>query len=141
MKALDDMRTKGVAHGLPEFAVKKAREAEEAIGETWRLAKKHGVRVAMGTDAGTPFNFHGENARELELYVRHGLSPADALASATENAAELLGRKGELGAIAHGALADLVVLSRNPLRNPAAFARSRVAVLKGGRLVAGALPS
>lgn len=139
MKALDDMRTKGAAHGLPEFAVMKAREAEDAIGETWRLARKHGVRVAMGTDAGTPFNYHGENAREVELYVDYGLPPADALAAATENAAELLGRKGELGAISHGAFADLLVLQRNPLRGARALATSRQAVIQGGRVVAGSL--
>jgi len=140
MKALDDMRTKGVEHGMPEFAVKKAREAEGAIEETWRLALKHGVRVAMGTDAGTPFNFHGDNAKEVELYVRCGMKPADALGTATENAAELLGRKGELGAIAPGAFADLLVVSRNPLRDIRALQRNRTAVLKGGRVVAGALP-
>jgi imidazolonepropionase-like amidohydrolase len=140
MKALDDMRSKGVAHGMPEFAVRKAREAEEAIEETWRLALKHGVRVAMGTDAGTPFNYHGDNAREVELYVRYGMSAAEALATATSNAAELLGKKGEVGVIAEGALADLLVLSRNPLRDVRALQRSRVAVLKGGETAAGALP-
>ena len=139
MKALDDMRSKGVAHGMPEFAVKKAREAEEAIEETWKLALKHGVRVAMGTDAGTPFNFHGDNAREVELYVRYGMKPAEALATATTNAAELLGKKGEVGTIARGAHADLLVLSRNPLKDVRALQRSRVAVLKGGEVVAGAL--
>jgi imidazolonepropionase-like amidohydrolase len=140
MKALDDMRSKGVAHGMPEFAVKKAREAEAAIEETWKLALKHGVRVAMGTDAGTPFNFHGDNAREVELYVRYGMEPADALATATTNAAELLGKKGEVGTISEGAHADLLVLSRNPLKDVRALQRSRVAVLKGGEVVAGALP-
>jgi imidazolonepropionase-like amidohydrolase len=141
MKALDAMRTKGEAHGLPAFAVKKAREAEEAIAETWKLAIRHGVRVAMGTDAGTPFNYHGENARELELYVEYGLSPAQALASATENAAELLGQRGELGCLAPGASADLLVLDRNPLRRMGAFQASRVAVIKGGKAVSGALGS
>jgi len=139
-KALDDMRTKGVAHGMPEFAVKKAREAEDAIEETWKLALKHGVRVAMGTDAGTPFNFHGDNAREVELYVRYGMKPTDALAAATQNAAELLGLKGELGAIAQGAFADLLVLAKNPLKDIRALQRNRLAVLKGGAVVAGALP-
>lgn len=140
MKALDDMRTRGVEHGMPEFAVLKAREAEGAIEATWRLAIKHGVRVAMGTDAGTPFNFHGDNAKELELYVRCGMKPAEAIGAATENAAELLGRKGELGVLAPGALADMVVLSRNPLKDIRALQRNRTAVLKGGAVVTGALP-
>jgi imidazolonepropionase-like amidohydrolase len=137
MKALDDMRTKGVAHGMPDYAVKKAREAEQAIGDTWKLALKHKVRVAMGTDAGTPFNYHGDNAREVELYVQFGMKPAEALATATGNAAELLGRKGELGVIAPGAFADVLVLKRNPLRDIRALLRARVAVLKGGKVVAG----
>jgi imidazolonepropionase-like amidohydrolase len=140
MKALDDMRTKGLEHGLPEYVVRKAREAEEAVGETWRLARKHGVRVAMGTDAGTPFNYHGENAREVELYVDHGLSAREALASATESGAALLGKEGELGVIAPGALADILVLRESPLKGVAALSGDRVAVLKGGRVVAGCLP-
>ncbi|HEX9708372.1 MAG TPA: amidohydrolase family protein [Candidatus Thermoplasmatota archaeon] len=140
MKALDDMRTKGEEHGLPDYVVRKAREAEEAIGDAWRFARKHGVRVAMGTDAGTPFNHHGENAREVELYVACGLTPREALASATEAAASLLGKAGELGAIAPGAHADLLVLRRSPLKEPKALARARVAVLKGGGVVAGRLP-
>jgi len=139
MKALDEMRRKGEAHGLPAFAVKKAREAEQAIAETWKLAIKHGVRVAMGTDAGTPFNYHGENARELELYVDYGLTPAQSLATATEHGAELLGRRGEVGTLARGAFADLLVLSRNPLRGMQALSRSRVAVVKGGKVASGAL--
>jgi imidazolonepropionase-like amidohydrolase len=139
MKALDSMRTKGEAHGLPAFAVKKAREAEEAVAATWKLAIKHGVRVAMGTDAGTPFNYHGENAGELELYADYGLSTAQSLATATEHAAELLGRRGEVGTISRGAFADLLVLSRNPLRNLRALTDACVAVLKGGKVASGTL--
>jgi imidazolonepropionase-like amidohydrolase len=126
---------------MPEFAVKKAREAEDAIEDTWKLALKHGVRVAMGTDAGTPFNYHGDNAREVELYVQFGMKNADALATATTNAAELLGKKGELGAIVPGAYADMLVLKRNPLKDVRALSKSRVAVLKGGKLAGGALPA
>jgi imidazolonepropionase-like amidohydrolase len=140
MKALDDMRTKGEEHGLPAYAVRKAREAEAAIEDAWRFARKHGVKVAMGTDAGTPFNYHGENAREVELYVDFGLKPREALHSATGSAADLLGKAGELGAIAPGALADLVVLKKNPLKDVRALASARVAVLKGGAVAAGALP-
>ena len=139
MKALDDMRTKGVAHGLPDFAVKKAREAEEAIAATWKLALKHGVRVAMGTDAGTPFNYHGENARELELYVSYGMTPRQSLASATRNAAELLGWKGQVGELRAGAFADLVVLDRDPMKNIDAFKKAQRAVIKGGALFGGSL--
>lgn len=141
MKALDDMRTKGEEHGLPEYAVRKAREAEEAILDAWRFARKHKVKVAMGTDAGTPFNYHGENAREVELYADCGLTPREALGSATRSAADLLGKAGELGAIAPGARADILVLAKSPLEDVRALARDRVAVLKGGDVAAGALPA
>lgn len=140
MKALDDMRTKGEAHGLPEYAVRKAREAEEAIADAWRFARKHKVKVAMGTDAGTPFNYHGENAREVELYVDNGMTTRQALGSATRSAADLLGKAGQLGAITPGAMADILVLRASPLKDPRALARDRVAVLKGGEVAVGALP-
>jgi imidazolonepropionase-like amidohydrolase len=139
MKALDDMRTKGEEHGLPEYVVRKAREAEEAIADAWRFARKHGVKVAMGTDAGTPFNYHGDNAREVGLYVEYGLTPRQALASATQAGADLVGKPGELGAVAPGAHADLLVLRSSPLKDPGSLVSGRVAVLKGGAVEAGRL--
>ena len=99
--------------------------------ESLRRAIAAGVRIAFGTDAGVyP---HGENAREFAVYVRLGMSPLDALRSATIGAAELLDRD-DRGSIAAGMLADLVAVPGNPLDDITATERV-VFVMLGGRVV------
>jgi imidazolonepropionase-like amidohydrolase len=74
---------------------------------------KAGVKVAFGTDAGVyP---HGENARQFAYMVKYGLTPWQAIRSATSDAAELLGRTKEVGRIAPGLYADIIAVSGDPL--------------------------
>ena len=73
-----------------------------------------GGRIAMGTDAGTPFNFHGANARELEYMVEIGISAADALTISTGNGADLM-QNAAIGEIAAGKAADLLIVEGDPL--------------------------
>jgi imidazolonepropionase-like amidohydrolase len=76
-----------------------------------------GVLIATGTDAGNPGTFHGlAMHRELELYVEAGLTPAAALNAATRNAAEFLGRD-DIGRLAEGAVADLLVVDGDPTQD------------------------
>ena len=80
------------------------------------LAHAAGVRLALGTDAGMPVVFHGLAVhRELELLVRAGLAPTDALVAATSSAAAKVGAENRLGTIEPGKEADLVVLQDSPL--------------------------
>jgi imidazolonepropionase-like amidohydrolase len=67
----------------------------------------------MGTDSGV--GPHGENAEELALMVEHGMSPMEALVSATSRAAQLLGLADRLGTIERGKLADLILVDGDPL--------------------------
>lgn len=94
-----------------------------------------GVPVALGTDASTPFNFPGYNAHvEMELMVRAGLSNADVLRIATVNGARFLGVEDQVGTIAQGKVANLLLLNRNPLsdiRNTRSISR----VILKGRLI------
>lgn len=96
------------------------------------LALRLGVTIACGSDAGV--FAHGDNTRELELLVDYGMTPAQALGTATRTAARVLGRDGELGRIAPGFVADLVALAEDPLASPAALRRPLV-VVRDGRLV------
>ena len=121
---------------LPPDLVARARE-RGPFGPYWleniRRERDAGVLVAAGSDAGNPGTFHGPAIhRELELLVQAGLAPAEALAAATVNAARVVSRFADLGAIEPGKLADLVVLEASPLadiRNT-----SRIAlVVKDGR--------
>src|SRR6185369_12174061 len=81
-----------------------------------RRAYELGVPIAMGTDAGTPGNHHGENWQELIVMVRDcGLTAIDSIRSATVNAAQLIRRGDRLGQIQEGFAADLVAYAGNPL--------------------------
>ncbi|WP_207481229.1 metal-dependent hydrolase family protein [Arenibaculum pallidiluteum] len=102
--------------GIPSYAVEKARAVAERHRESFRMYHRAGGRIAMGTDAGTPFNLHGANAVELAYMVDWGMSPAEALIAATSRGAELIGFD-DRGVIAEGALADLLLVSGNPVEN------------------------
>jgi imidazolonepropionase-like amidohydrolase len=93
----------------------KARQALEAAGRQVTRAKAMGVTIAFGTDAGV-FE-HGANGGEFALMVKAGMTPAEALASATTIAAKALGMENEIGKIAVGYSADLVAVAENPLSN------------------------
>jgi imidazolonepropionase-like amidohydrolase len=122
----------GVA--IPEASRRKAAEVADIHADSFRRAVAAGVKVAMGTDSGvTP---HGRNLAELELMAKGGMAPAQVLAATTSSAAELLGVDGELGTLAPGKLADLVVVDGDPFEL-ATIADRIAAVVKDGRLVAG----
>ncbi len=93
------------------------------------------TRIVMSTDApGTPFNFPEMmwHVRELQTYVRYGMTPIEALQTATKNAAELLKMDKDLGTIEPGKIADVIATNGNPLIDMDAF-RHVVVVIKGGR--------
>lgn len=97
---------------IPAVVLEKALATVEIHQAAFRRAVEAGVRIAMGTDTGvTP---HGQNLRELELMVAGGMAPAAVLEAATRSAAELMGLERDLGTIAEGKLADLVVLEGDP---------------------------
>jgi len=81
--------------------------------DTTRRAIKAGVKIAMGSDA--IYTMFGENTRELGWFVKAGMTPEQALQTATGNAAALLGKEKELGAVAPGYMGDLVAVEGDPL--------------------------
>jgi imidazolonepropionase-like amidohydrolase len=108
--------------------------------DSFRRARAARVAIAAGGDIGNRYP-HGQNARELELLVREGMSPLEAIHAATGMAARAIHREGQVGALAPGALADLVVVDADPLADIRALqdvSRIRV-VMQGGRAVAGTL--
>lgn len=86
----------------------------ESLEENFRRALDAGVRIACGTDAGMPFTYHGDSAYELELYVRFGMTPMQAIVSATKTAAESLWIEDRVGTVEAGKFADLLVLNADP---------------------------
>jgi len=126
---------KGEKSGIPAFIIEKTRKVKDAHVDSIKKAYKAGVTIASGADAGTPFNGHGENLRELELLVGIGLSPMEAIVSATRVAAETLGLGSRLGTIEPGKLADLIVVEGDPLKDIAVLQRKEqiVVVMKDGQ--------
>ena len=132
--ALRGIVDNGVEAGIPEDAVEKAEDAADRFDDAWDHALGAGVPIAMGTDAGTPFNFFGDIPRELGYMVDYGLSPERALEAATVNAADLLGLD-DVGRVEEGHRADLVVLDADPTEDVEAW-RDPEAVFAAGERVA-----
>lgn len=105
----------------------RLKQAKEMV----RKAVQMGVVVACGSDAGV--FAHGDNVRELELLVECGMTPAQAVAAATRVAANVL-KRDDLGRMAEGATADLVIVRGDPLKDIAALRRP-MAVIKEGQVV------
>jgi imidazolonepropionase-like amidohydrolase len=119
--------------GQPEYVVRKAREINEHMLNNIRRAFEAGVKIAGGSDAGTPFNYHGDYAREVVL-MRDllGMSAQQALHAATAVASELIGLNR--GTVAPGEPADLLLLDRDLAEDLNTLARPS-AVLKDGVVV------
>ena len=119
--------------GYDSAAVARLNDYRTRNLETLRHAIRAGVKVAMGSDA--VFTMFGENTWELGWFVKAGMTPAQALATATTNAAGLLGMGKDLGAVAPGCYADIVAVEGDPLTDIAAVTKGVRWVMKGGKVV------
>jgi len=103
----------GTKEGWPEEYLRKNRETTDVQREGFAKAVKMGVKIAYGTDSGVyP---HGLNGRQFAYMVRYGMTPMQAIQSATIRAAELLDKDDQLGSITPGFMADLVAVKGDPL--------------------------
>ena len=126
---IDDV---GTREKWPEEYLRKNRETTDVQRVGFTKAVKMGVKIAYGTDSGVyP---HGGNAKQFVYMVRYGMTPMQAIQSATIRAAELLGKDRELGSIAPGRFADLLAVARDPLGDITAL-ESVAHVVKDGKTV------
>ena len=116
----------------PPFVEKKALEIGPKLQSTFSMAYQSGVKIAFGTDSGV--SPHGENAKEFALMIAAGMSEKDSILSATIYAAELLGKKTDLGSISKGKYADLIGVSKDPLTDIKVLETVDF-VMKGGKVV------
>jgi imidazolonepropionase-like amidohydrolase len=125
-----------LAEGEKNGVYKESLEKERLIGlkqrQTFQAAVKAGVKMVFGTDAGVYPN--GFNARQFVTMTKWGMTPMQAIQAATTNAAEALGRPGDVGAIAVGRYGDLIAVAGDPLGDIARL-QSVGFVMKGGEIV------
>jgi len=126
----------GLAAGIPQFMVRKSEQVVPAHVASFQLAHRAGVRIAAGADSGTPLNFHGSLLPELALMVKYGMTPLEAIRSATVTAADCLGLGEVTGRVAPGYAADLIAVAGDPAERIEALADLKL-VLVNGRAVGG----
>ncbi|NJS15794.1 MAG: amidohydrolase family protein [Sphingopyxis sp.] len=128
----DYIDTYGREQGWPEEYLHKNRETTDVQRAAFRRAVQLGVTIGYGTDAGVyP---HGQNGRQFAYMVRHGMTPMQAIKSATSIAAAIIGVEAEVGSITPGRYADLIAVTDDPLSDISAL-ESPIHVMKGGALV------
>lgn len=128
----DYTQSEGKKNGVLEDNLRKDREIGETQRQNFARAHRAGVKHVYGTDAGV--HPHGDNGRQFATMVRYGMTPAQAIATATVNAAEALGQPQNLGAIAVGRWGDLIAVRGDPLADVRALETVPV-VIKGGVVV------
>lgn len=122
----------GKRNGMPEDFLQHDAGVGAQQREGFRKAAKAGVKMAFGTDAGVfP---HGTNAKQFATMVKYGLTPMQAIQSATISAADLLGKRNELGSIKPGKKADLIGVNGNPLADVSVLERV-IFVMKDGKVI------
>jgi imidazolonepropionase-like amidohydrolase len=128
----------GARPGVPNWIREKLKTVQDDAMRSVQRALQMGIPIAMGSDAATPYNYHGDNAMELVWMGEAGLSPMQVIVAATANAARALGWDSWLGTLEPGKAADLLVVDGNPLEHLRVLTdrRNIRLVFKDGQVVA-----
>jgi imidazolonepropionase-like amidohydrolase len=125
----DWMRENAAKIGLPAMYAEKMKTVSAAMRQNVTKALQAGVKIAFGTDAAVyP---HGLNAHEFAVYVKLGMTPLQAIQTATVNAADLLGWSDRIGSLDEGKFADIVAVNGDPTKD-VTLLQNPVMVMKGG---------
>ena len=125
---------KDVEGGIPKRTVERYKRMKDILYEGFLKAIRAGVRMVMGTDTGMAYNYHGNNALEIQLMADAGLGNLEAIRSASTVAAEMLGNGRRIGTIEEGAFADLIAVNGNPLDDIRVL-QEIVFVMKDGEVI------
>ncbi len=130
----DYTQAEGKKNGVLEDNLRKDREVAQIQRDNFRKAHRAGVKMVFGSDAGVMP--HGQIGKQFATMVQYGMTPIEAILSATLNAGRALGREKDVGAISTGRYADFIAVSGNPLTDIRALEKVDV-VVKGGVFVKG----
>lgn len=125
-------QAEGARNGVMEENLRKDREIAQIQRDNFRKAHEAGAKMVFATDAGVMP--HGTAAGQFRVMTEYGMTPMEAIQAATTNAAQALGRTGEVGAIAVGRYGDIVAVDGDPLANIRELEHVDV-VIKGGEIV------
>ena len=116
--ALLNLMKSDILDQMPPEVQLKTKETAKVQREAHKMAFEKGVKIAIGTDAGTPGNFHGRTGEEVKFMVDYvGMTPVQALQTATIEGAKAIWMEDKIGSIEVGKLADIVVCSKNPFED------------------------
>lgn len=100
---------------MPLAIVEKVKQVAPVMESAFRRALKHHINIAYGTDSGV--SKHGDNSKEFALMVQYGMTPSQAIVSATQSAAQLLGQQNNIGSLEAGKYADIIAVKGDPEQN------------------------
>jgi imidazolonepropionase-like amidohydrolase len=129
--AVNQIVNNGKSGAIPDWVVEKAESESGHHRESFNAAVRSGMRIAAGTDAGTPFNPHTYMAQELALMVEYGMRPMDVIVAATRTAAQNLDLAPDVGTLEVGRLADVILVDGDPSTDISAVSRVRLTVKDG----------
>jgi imidazolonepropionase-like amidohydrolase len=137
LEKMREAEARGEGSGLPEYVEKRVAHMVEPHRRSFEKAMKAGVLVPIGTDVGAPFTPNGMNAMEMEMFVKYGATPMQAIEAATRVAAQVMRMEDRLGTVQAGKEADIIVVKEDPLKDIRVLQKKEnmVLVIKGGEIV------
>lgn len=121
----------GARIGTPQWAIDKANQVLSTHQNGFRRCLEEGIPIAFGSDAATPYNFHGAQAKEFGYLCEFGMTPIQALTAATKTASALLRKQDTIGSIEVGKLADIAAFDGDPREDISCMCRCTF-VMKDG---------
>jgi len=136
--ALHNLQQSDILKQMPSEVQRKTIDTGKQLMENHKMAFKKGVLIAIGTDAGTPGNYHGKTGTEVKFMVENvGMTPTQAMQAATIHGAKAIQMDDKIGSLEVGKIADIVISNKNPLEditileNPKNFSH----VIKDGKIM------
>jgi imidazolonepropionase-like amidohydrolase len=131
LSAVNQIVKNGGGGEMPSWVVAKAEMVMEKQRESFKAAVDSGMRIAAGTDAGTPFNRHEDFWMEMKLLVEYGLTPLQAITASTKSAAENMDSAHTVGTIEIGKIADLILVKGDPTQDISVMEKVKLVVKDG----------